>query len=74
MLGFFCIVLRMKSLAADEKDNTCIRAGAQAPVQQLEEMSLMMQLPDSEMSSQKGESNSYCAFMILENSLLSLSS
>lgn len=69
MLGFFCIMLRMKSLAADEEH----RREHQKPAV-LEDALLPRWLPDSEMSSQKGESNTYCAFMILEKSLDSLSS
>lgn len=69
MLGFFCIMLRMKSLAAEEKHKS---EQQKPPV--LEDMLLPRSLPDSEMLSQKGESNSYCAFMILEKSLDSLSS
>lgn len=69
MLGFFCIMLRMKSLAADEKQEH-----EHQKLSLSEEMLLLRSLPDSEMSSQKGESNSYWAFMILEKSLDSLSS
>lgn len=69
MLGFFCIMLRMKSLAAGEEHT---REHQEPPVSA--DMLLLRSLPDSEMLSQKGESNSYCAFMILEKSLDSLSS
>lgn len=72
MLGFFCIMLRMKSLAADEK-----RRSERQKVPDSGDMlllPLLSSLPESEMLSQKGESKSYCAFMILEKSLDSLSS
>lgn len=72
MLGFFCIMLRMKSLAAGEKHRS--------ERQKLPDSGDVppppppSSLPESEMLSQKGESKSYCAFMILEKSLDSLSS